>query len=228
MKTTIYATLVLALLSTASVLAQSRFGISISAAPTYSYANSTQTVYLPAGAVPTAPVGSIGAVPVVWSIKTTAWGYVLGGMIHYQFTPNWSASTGLWYTHSQRSSIDSLPYTITPIRTRIHGLQIPLFVNYRLTSKRLSPYFSAGGLASFRQRSQATYEAGSGLSTLSFFSGKSVSYQAVLGAGISYRLNTHLSLIAQPMLIWNFRPKGDISQYTSYQINGQTQLVYSF
>lgn len=216
------------LLSMASVSAQSRFGFSITAAPTYSYANSTQTVYLPAVYVPTAPPGSTDPVPVVWSSNNHAGGYVVGAMLHYQFSPKWSVSTGLWYNHSQINGIDSLPYTETPIRTSSHGLQVPLFVNYRLNNNRLSPYFSVGGLASFRQRTQATYEAGAGFSTLSFFSGKAVSYRPVLGAGISYRINSHLSLLAQPILIWNFKPKGDFSEYTSYQINGQTQLVYSF
>ena len=228
MKTTVYLTLGLLLLTGSLVSAQSRFGFSITAAPTYAYTNSTQTVYLPAGIVPTAPAGSLEPVPVVWSAKVTSWGYAMGGMMHYRFSPNWSASTGLWYNQSRTSIIGSFPYAATPARTSSHGLQVPLFINFRPGDKRLSPYFSVGGLASFQQYTTSQIDFGSGPTEVTFRSGKSVAYRAVAGAGVSYRFNPHLSLVAQPLLIWNFKPNGSFSKYTSYQINGQTQLVYSF
>ena len=228
MKTTIITIMSLLFISGSLVSAQSRFGVSFTAAPTYSYANATQTVYLPAIYVPSSPVGSIDPVPVEWSSRSHAWGYVVGGMLHYQLAPNWSASTGLWYNQSYTSGIDPLPYTTTPTQTHSYGFQAPLFVNYRLGDKRLAPYFSVGVLANFRQRTSAQYDFGSGLTDVTFRSGKAVTCRAVLGAGISYKLNPHLSLIAQPLLIWSFKPNGNYTQYLSYQLNGQTQLVYSF
>lgn len=94
---------------------------------------------------------------------------------------------------------------------------------------RLSPYFSAGALANIRQFTILRPEAGSGLSDVKLLFGKSaVTYKAVLGAGIAYKINTHLSLIAQPLLIWNFKPNGSYEHFVSYQVNGQTQLLYSF
>jgi hypothetical protein len=228
MKTTIALISGLLLVSATLVSAQHRFGLSITAAPTYAYANSTQTIYLPAVYVPSAPAGSTDPVPVEWSSKNHAWGYVVGGMLHYRFSSNWSASTGLWYSHSRTNGITPLPYTTTPTQTHSYGLQAPLLINYRPGDRRLSPYFSVGGLANFRQRTSAQYDFGSGLTDVTFRSGKAVTYRPVLGAGIAYRLNPHLSLIAQPLLIWNVKPNGNYTHYTSYQVNGQTQLVYSF
>ncbi|WP_169521807.1 outer membrane beta-barrel protein [Spirosoma spitsbergense] len=229
MKTTIALIGSLLLVSVTLVSAQHRFGLSITAAPTYSYANATQPSY-----VASTMNGSAVLESVILSTKTQAWGYVVGGMIHYQLTPNWSVSTGLWYNYSRTTSLSIstsdpiLTLTQLPARTSSHGLKIPLFINYRLTSNRLSPYFSVGGLASFRQRTRVEYEPGSGQSDFEFLSGKAVTYRPVLGAGIAYRLNPHLSLIAQPLLIWNVKPNGNYTHYTSYQVNGQTQLVYSF
>ena len=228
MKTTIALIGSLLLLSVTLVSAQHRFGFSVTAAPTYSYANSTQTIYLPAVYVPSAPVGSTDPVPVDYSSKTQTWGYVTGIMAHYTFTPNWSVSTGFWYNRFSTDGIFPFAPGNVSARYITQILQVPLLANYRSSQKRLSPYFSAGVLASFLQPTIFRPEAGSGLDDAKVRFDQSVKYRAMLGAGISYRLNPHVSLIAQPMLIWNFKPKGDFSHYVSYQVNGQTQLVYWF
>lgn len=228
MKTTISLTVSLLLLVTPLVSAQHTFGFSITAAPTFSYANTTQTVYLPAVYLPTAPVGSTDPVPVTLSNKIHSWGYLAGVMIHYTFTPNWSASTGFWYYRSSRNGIFPFAPGDIPACYITRILQIPLLLNYRSNQKQLSPYFSVGALASFLQPTIFRPESGSGLDDAKVSFNESVTYRAVLGAGISYRFNSRLSLIAQPLLVWNFKPNDTYSHYTSYQVNGQTQLLYSF
>ena len=57
---------------------------------------------------------------------------------------------------------------------------------------------------------------------------RSDDYRPVVGAGIAYRVNTHVSLLVQPMLIWQFRPANDYDHFVAYQLNALTQLVYSF
>jgi outer membrane receptor protein involved in Fe transport len=228
MKTPIILTISLFLLSATLVSAQHRFSVGITAAPTYAYSNTTQTIYLPALYVPGTPSGSTDPVPFISSGKISSTGYLAGAMLQYQFTPNWSVSTGLWYNYSSTKRIDLIFPGDIPNRITSHSLQIPLLINYRSSQKRLSPYFSVGSLANLSQHTSIQYASSSGVGDINFISGKSIAYRAMLGAGIAYRLNQHLSLFAQPMLIWNVKPSGTYSHYVSYQINGQMQLLYSF
>lgn len=149
-------------------------------------------------------------------------------MGHYALTTNWSVSTGFWYNRSSTDGIFPFAPGSIPARYITRILQIPLLLNYRSSQKRLSPYFSAGALASFLQPTIFRPESGSGLDDAKVRFDQSVKYRAVLGAGISYQLNPHLSFIAQPLLIWNFKPSSNYTHFVSYQLNGQTQLVYSF
>ncbi len=50
----------------------------------------------------------------------------------------------------------------------------------------------------------------------------------LIGAGIAYRFSDHLSLVAQPTLQYNIRPKPSYVYYHDYQLSLQTQLLYSF
>ena len=229
MKTIRYLLIGLLMLSTSLVSAQSHFSISVTAAPTYGHNNSTQTIYLPAGIVPSAPAGSTDPVPFTFSNETQTIGYVAGVMAHYQFTPDWSVSTGFWYNRSGTNGIYPFDPGSIPSRIISQNFQVPLFLNYRSGQRRLSPFFSVGALANFRRPTLYRPDASSGISdTKVLFGTSTATYRAVLGAGISYRINPHLSLIAQPMLLWNFKPKGNFEHFVSYQINGQTQLVYTF
>jgi outer membrane receptor protein involved in Fe transport len=213
MKTPIILTISLFLLSATLVSAQHRFSVGITAAPTYAYSNTTQTIYLPALYVPGTPSGSTDPVPFISSGKISSTGYLAGAMLQYQFTPNWSVSTGLWYNYSSTKRIDLIFPGDIPNRITSHSLQIPLLIN---------------SLANLSQHTSIQYASSSGVGDINFISGKSIAYRAMLGAGIAYRLNQHLSLFAQPMLIWNVKPSGTYSHYVSYQINGQMQLLYSF
>lgn len=201
--------------------AQSRFSVSITAAPTYTYFNSHVTLLL--------PDGNGQVVPMEFFAKNSSYGYVTGMMAHYQFTPNWSVSTGFW--HNRSGANGTFPFTPgnLPARIILSDSSVPLTVNYRPTTRRLSPYFSIGALGSFRGSTLYKPTDAGGFSDTKVTVGHHfLTVKALLGAGVVYKINSHLSLIAQPMLIWNFKPKGDFSHYVSYQINGQTQLVYSF
>ena len=90
-------------------------------------------------------------------------------------------------------------------------------MNYRLTNRRLSPYFSTGVLFS---RSNT-------------FTARPITTDGVVGVGLSYRLDAGLSLLLQPSASYSFyRPASDavytLIQYSSYSLGIQTQLIWRF
>ncbi|GAB4035244.1 outer membrane beta-barrel protein [Spirosoma jeollabukense] len=220
MKTNVYQALILLLITATLASAQSRFALSITGGPVVNHASMMSTVFLPDqnGQLTSTTIDS----------RSTTYGHVLGVSAHYSFTPDWSMSTGFWYNRLSMNGTN--PFNSTPLPTRIiaQTIQVPLFVNYRPGRKRLSPYFSAGTLANFPQSTIYRDQSNTGQGDLKITFNKKTTFQAVVGAGVAYTLNTHLSLTAQPMLIWRFKPAGDYERYVAYQVNGQLQLMYSF
>lgn len=224
MKTHFVWLLILVSLAFTPVLAQRRFSAAITAAPVLSHSHARQTVFLPDPANPGGP-----PIENTFDVRSTVGGYKAGVSVQYNLTPAWSVATGLW--RYQTSTTGLFPFAPGQVSTRIiaSAWQVPLVVNYRPTTRRLSPYFSVGVVGTSRRPTVYKPAEGSGFSeTRVLFGKKAVSFQALVGAGVAYRLNSHVSLTLQPQLIWQFRPSGNYQQYTSYQINGQTQLVYSF
>jgi hypothetical protein len=223
MKTNLYYLLGALLLISAATSAQNRFSVSVTGGPVINYASARYNILLP-GSSP-----GQGSQTIITTVdnQSTRGGYSIGLSANYAFTPNWSISTGFWYNRLSMNGTN--PFNATPTPTRIIGqdYQVPLLVNYRLGHKRLSPYFSAGALANFPRSTIYREEGNSGDSFKLLFS-TSMDVRAVVGAGVAYQLNNHLSLIAQPMLIWRFKPAGDYERYVAYQVNGQIQLMYSF
>ena len=135
----------------------------------------------------------------------------------YHFTPQWDASIGVFY-YRNTSHIKSPqgPYGETsPFTTK--GWQLPVLVSYRLTDHRLSPYFSAG--ATFTKSN--TYTA------------RPITTDGVVGVGLHYRFDSGLSLLLQPTASYSFyRPASDayytFTQYSSYSLGLQTQLIWRF
>lgn len=220
MKTNVYQTLILLLTTATLASAQSRFALSLTGGPVINHASTKLTFLLPD------QNGQL--IPNTFENRATTYGHVLGLSAHYSFTPNWSMSTGFWY--NRLSTNGTNPFTSTSSPTRIIGqaVQVPLFVNYRPGRKRLSPYFSAGTLANVPQSTIYRDQSNSGQSDLKITFNKTVTFQAAVGAGVAYTVNNHLSLTAQPMLIWRFKPAGNYERYVAYQVNGQLQLMYSF
>lgn len=209
--------LTVSLLVSATVLAsaQGRFSVSVTAAPTYAHSDSRVNFIIPDdnGQLTTETV----------AFNTAAFGYKVGAMTQYAFTPAWSVSAGLWYSRLGMNSL--FPFSPGDKKARViqQALQVPLLLNYRSGQQRLSPYFSLGALTSFSGRTRYRTEG----SVLDVSFGKTVVFQPVLGAGVSYKRSQHLSFIAQPLLIWRFKPKGDYERFVAYQLQAQCQLLYS-
>ena len=210
----------LLLLSTAFASAQHRFSVSVTGGPVVSHASTKFTILL--------PDQSGQPIPTTFDNRSTITGHLIGLSAHYSFTANWSISTGLWYNRLGTDGTNPFDPITTPARIISQDFQVPFFINYRLGHKRLSPYFSAGALANFRQSTIYRVESTSGQDDIKVRFGKSMNVRAVVGAGIAYQLNSQLALIFQPQLVWHVKPKGDYERYVAYQVNGQCQLMYSF
>jgi hypothetical protein len=140
----------------------------------------------------------------------------LGLTARYHFTPQWNVSVGLLHyrktfysTNSASPQGKSKPFT--------KGGQVLVLVNYRLTNRHLSPYFSAG----------AIFAKGKPLSKVP------LQTEGVVGAGLDYRFHSGLSLLLQPTFSYPFsRPVNgvfiQISNYSSNSLGLQTQLIGRF
>ena len=192
------------LMLTAPSLAQSRFSL----APAYWFnynPYSSQATYSYNGL--TTPIFASGY-SIVSSFGLTA---------RYHFTPQWDVSVGaLYYRDANHIKSPQGPYgDFVPLISK--GWQLPLLVNYRLTQRRLSPYFSTGAIFA---RSNT-------------FTGRPITTDGVVGIGFSYRLDAGLSMLVQPIASYSFyRPANDAvynyTQYSSYSLGLQTQLIWSF
>ncbi|WP_338875756.1 hypothetical protein WBJ53_09025 [Spirosoma sp. SC4-14] len=200
------------------VCGQHRFSVSVSAAPVYA-----QTDLKVIG-----PVTTPGSQPIDIVEHAHGVGYSIGLLGHYNFTPKWSASAGLWATQTVSSTIDlstnGVDYTVNYANSRPfnYAYKAPVMINFRSSMKRLSPYFSAGASADFRATSYATING----TEVPLKFGKTVTFTPLLGAGIIYGLSDRLSLLAQPMLQYNLDSHPSYSYYHSYQLSLQMQLKY--
>ncbi|WP_420151061.1 outer membrane beta-barrel protein [Spirosoma sp.] len=220
MKTALYKLIPLLLLVNAFASAQTRFSVAITASPAYAHFNTSLNLLVPDGN------GQIQ--PINLSNKSSSAGFLTGFMMHYAFTPRWSVSSGLWYNRLGADGINPFVPGNFPARIISQNLQIPLLVNLRLNSRRLSPYFSLGSLANFPQSTLYRSETNAGTDKTSIRFNTPADFRAVVGAGVSYQLAQHWSLLFQPQLVWHFQPKGDYERFIAYQLNGHFQLMYSF
>lgn len=140
----------------------------------------------------------------------------VGLVIRYQFATRWDlAIGGLYARPTDRIRRPQRIYG-APSAFTSQAVQFPLLVSYRLTPRRLSPYFSAG----------------------TFFT-KSITFTSplqtdgVVGAGLDYQLGPAMSLLVQPTVSYSFSPPvNDIvyqfSNYRSYNVGAQAQLICRF
>lgn len=210
-------------ISFSPVLGQHKFSLSLSTAPTYQLLDSRSIITIP-------DVNGGPASPVEIHTQRTGLGYLVGLMARYAFSDRFSVSTGLWSNrlHYRTPTIATTPdLTTNPNNVQIiatasntYAYQIPLLISYQLPGKRLSPYFSAGALITFP--SVVSFEGGGTYRAAN----RKVYVYPTLGAGISYQLNAHFSIIAQPTFTY-ILPNGTFVSYSNYQIGVQTQLVYT-
>lgn len=137
----------------------------------------------------------------------------------YHFTPHWDVSLGgLYYRNTSYLTVTSSfiqQGELTPFTSE--GGQLLVLVNYRLTERHLSPYFSTGAVFA---KSKTFTEA-------------PIKTDGVVGIGLDYRFHSRLSLLLQPTASYTFsKPVSDayyqFTDYTSYSIGLQTQLIWRF
>ncbi|QJD80805.1 outer membrane beta-barrel protein [Spirosoma rhododendri] len=213
---------IMVLLSAYSGFAQGKFSLSVSGAPTYSYLKAKQTFLLPGNSN-----GNI--IPVDVSSRITGRGYTVGVMGKYEFVPRWSVSTGVWmsYTRTDMPSVETNTPSVDFIvgQTRGRNVQVPVLVNFQSSTRRLSPYFSAGALLSFRSTNYLNI---GNDQEIRIKTGKhAVTVVPTVGVGAIYRMSNHLSLAVQPTFNY-YLPQGTYSSYFSGRASLQTQVFYTF
>ena len=204
------------------VFGQSRFSVSFNLAPIYGHTDfkSIAPIPDPDTQSPTTEIVS----------NQRGVGYWFGLMGRYEFSPKWSASVGIRAGHGlSTTGYISLGSINIPLHYQYsHPFQnayaIPLLLNYQSSTKRLSPYFSAGVTLNFRS---ASYVDINGEEVPVKF-GKAITITPLAGAGIIYRLTQKLSLIAQPTIQYNVQSHPTYAYYHSYGLSLQTQLLYHF
>lgn len=202
--------------SVSTVFGQSKFSVSTSFAPFYNYVRSEQRLIL------SDENGNL--VPYELSARSTGRTITPGLMIHYAFSPRWSVSTGIWasYNYAARTRVRTSPPLEEFIvgSSRFRHFESPLFINFRTSAKRLSPYFSIGALFEYPAAVQVE-----GFGRVRF--GRRVEVAPMLSAGVDYRLTDRFRLTAQPTLIWRL-PDSDVESLISYRVGMLVQAVYGF
>lgn len=210
--------------SMATVSGQQRFALSIQVAPIYTHADS-KIVFPFADPATKSPTTDI-------SVVSNGLNYSLGVGAHYAFSPKWSIATGIWATHAAvgKSSLvqNGIPYTVRYQYNHpfTNHYKAPLLIKYQASTKRLSPYFSAGATFDFRGTSYIDITGNGEFVPIKV--GKAVVVTPLLGVGVIYSLTDHLSLSIQPTIQYNIDSHPTYSYYHSYQISLQTQLLYKF
>jgi hypothetical protein len=121
------------LLGIGPAVGQSRWAISLSAAPVYTGTNTESSIVF--GVTP----------PTILNVSNRAsdWGYSVGLLARYNISPRWSASTGLWATNWLSSHYDvgqngqSFNIDFTNEHPFEFWYKIPLLVNYQPSTGRL-------------------------------------------------------------------------------------------
>lgn len=196
--------LIVLCLASLSVSAQSR----VSIAPTYRFAYNPYSYQLDM---------TYNAVPT--QIQASGYNTVssLGLTFRYYFNSRWDVSVGgLYSRNTDHIKTPQSPYSESATFTS-KNVQVPVLVSYRLTTHRLSPYFSAGAL----------------LTKSITFTEALIKTDAVIAAGLDYRFDSGLSLVLQPTASYGFTPpvSDTFRPYVNYRSNSlgvQTQLIWRF
>ena len=159
-----------------------------------------------------------------------ATGYSAGLSVRYEYTPGWSVSSGIWYqsvSFRQARQPSAGEGTVT-LRNRV--VRFPILLNYALSSKRLSPYFSLGFLIDLPLTGRVVVTRNTEpTQTLRLKTTPRPIFQGMLGAGIQYKLTERYTLLAQPAWTYTFGQLGGASTNDStFEVSLLTQVAYSF
>ncbi|MPR37023.1 hypothetical protein [Salmonirosea aquatica] len=136
-------------------------------------------------------------------------GIALGLQAQIDFTKKWSITSGFWYETASVKAGDGIFSSAYRINQR--NIAIPLLLNFRPADRKVSPYFSGGTLLVSKREEQGLIA------------------RLLLAAGLSYRINTHLTFNVQPALTLGAPSKLDRTLYPSNrQLSLQAQLLYQF
>jgi hypothetical protein len=210
MKSIISASLILAglFLPWSDAFGQSKFALSVTAAPFFGHTKSRIEAMLPD------PNGSGTPTLQVLRSESSPKGYWIGLGGRYSFSQRWSASTGLWFRNSVLK--------MSTGNSRSHQFSIPLMANFQPSERKLSPYFSAGALWNFGTTSRMKIP---DVGTVVFKSDRNTGrISPTVGAGVIYHFAQRLSLIAQPTFSYAIPPSG--FDMKAYQMGLHVQLMF--
>ena len=157
-------------------------------------------------------------------------GYTAGVSVRYEYTPGWSVSSGFWYesvSFRQARQPSAGEGTVT-LRNR--AVRVPILLNYALSTKRLSPYFSLGFLVGIplTGRVVVTRET-EPTQNLRLKTAARPVFQGIVAAGVQYKLTNRYTLLAQPAWLYTLGQLGAASTNDStIDLSLLTQVVYSF
>ena len=157
-------------------------------------------------------------------------GYLAGLTVHYAYRQGWSVATGIAYRAVTIGQSRPQGDGTTTIRSR--AVRIPLSVNYRPSPKKLSPYYSLGLFVDIPMTSRVVVtRSGQPTQTLRLPADPGPVFNAMLGAGASYRLSSRFALTAQPTFTYKLgRLGGSLTdnRQKTYELGLLTQLIYMF
>ena len=137
----------------------------------------------------------------------------VGLTARYHFTDSWNFSLGVLYNKNKSPVLFPGMRKVTLITNFV---QLPALLNFRSSTHRLSPYFSAGPVFSFYK-----------------VVGNQVKTSLIIGAGVDYRFNDKLSWLIQPTYSYLLYNPADTTfeqfiDYEAYAFGVQTQLIWRF
>lgn len=209
------------LLAGSAAVGQRSVALSAVVAPTYTTTDYTrQTLYPDSDGQIVEPVHLAG--------QRSAPGFVAGISLLYTYAPGWTVSTGLLYRQSSMRQ-ERLPIAgegATRVSSR--AVRLPVAINYRPSSKPLSPYFTLALLADFplTTRLLATRD-GESTQQLRVRNTLNPTFSAQIGAGGYCQLSDRYALIAQPTLAYTVGRFGGATAFSpSFELGLQVQVVY--
>jgi len=209
MKSIFHTSLIVAvfLFSWSGAFSQGKFSISANVAPVYGHSKITTEVILPD------PYNGGTFTTETWESEFSPKGFWAGLNGRYALSEKWSASTGFWFDYSRVKQSGT--------SSRSYPFSIPVFANFQLSQKKLSPYFSAGALWNFNTTSRINIP---DIGTVTFKSDKNTSrISPTVAAGVIYHFARRLSLIAQPTFSYAIPPSAIDAK--AYQLGLNVQLM---
>lgn len=200
---------------------QSKFSLSVSLAPEYAHSN--VSIIIP-DFNPTNPgYTSLKS-------KTNLLNYTLGLTAGYSFSEKWSVTSGLWATHPFAGSISifqgpqlaKVAYKYE--RPFNNQYRVPIMVNLRPSTNRISPYISVGTTLDFRKSAYVDIDGSGNEERVKF--GKAVTFNPIVGIGVISNLKENLSLVVQPTFQYLIQSQKGYDYRRSYLVGLQVQLMF--